>query len=346
MTENLIVNRSTFAIIKPIETEKTQADFNIFGIKDIFTKDPEEQDKEINKFIDTLIDEFIEFKDIIDTDFYDMLEDYYLKNNEYMKKYFVLKNPKFQNRRIYEDSKYCYRLTYPTLINKQPETSNYLATVLENKNIIYSEVIITKTNLETKRFEHVTKDDVRKIIYQNLLPKGIFINTDYKLCLEVGFYDRNFNNYFIGALGFVGESAIQHDIDITCGTISLAYNTSTNEKKLENYKNIKHDMSLERQIKNENYYNYIYTFLENIIGKEQIDKVKNCIFTYSYSMNGEETPYNTNLNNFCKIIEFEKDYIKRKEFSRMNSTNEIKNNSFYIFKAIENIKLPFEEIKN
>lgn len=346
MSEIQDIPKCTFAIMKPIETEKTQYDFSILNIKDIWNKDPEEQDSEIKKFINSLIDEFVEFKDLASIDFYDMVEDFYLKDNDFMKKHFELKNINFKNRRIYEDSKYCFRFVYPTSFKTQPETSNYLATVLENLDIIFTEVIVTKKKLETSEFESITKEDIVKIIQNKLMPNGIFLNVENKLCLEVGFYDRNFYNNCIGALNFVDKKNYYHDIDTTCGRIMFAYDIVNNKEKNVRYRNIKRDMSLQAQMKNENYFNYIMKFLSNILGYDKMNCLKNCILVYNYSMNGDDIPYKVKLNEFCKILELDKDFINRKEFMRINSTNDEKNNDFYIFKAIENIKLPFEEIKN
>lgn len=332
-----------FAIIKPKKTDRKLEDFNIFAIKDIGDKQTqEEQESLINNYIDELISEFVEFKDLKNESFSDIVEDMYCSDNEFTKEYLSSIQIPFQNKKIYETEKYCYRLLYPYEFEKEPEIQNYLSSVIEGEDAIYSECIISKFNIENKTYEGIDKDEIHKIIYDKLISKGFLINFKNNIYLDVGFFTRDFYNMQLGAFSFLNkETANIIDIDLTCGKLLIAYDTQEKQEHKKFFDSID---------KNDKQKNLICEFLKeklsHILEEENMKNIANCILMYQYSFNGYEINYNISIMDLCKILEYEKQNIESKCFSRINCSNYEKLESFYVFNEIKNIKLPFEEMKN
>ena len=317
------MNKSKIIVIKVKKTERTIYDFNILKLD--LTKNSN-RDKIIDDYIDTFIDEFVEFIDIEYETISDLLINVFA-NKDYAVELHI------ENKRCFEDYNYCYNCLYSNDKINEEKIKNYLAGIITGDEEIYDKCIILKQNIEKKTIEDITKENIHEILKNKIMPSGIMLNTDYKIVYKNLFYVNEFYNYSLGALSFINRTNYNNCyIDLTCGKLRIAYDYETNNERNDAYEFI----SKNQNENNSKYYDYLIKFLTYVI-PEEIDKIKNCVIVYYYSINGDDVLYNVSISELCKIIELNYDNIKNGIFQLINCTNDKKLLEFNIFKKIKDI---------
>lgn len=317
------MNKSKIIVIKVKKTERTIYDFNILKLD--LTKNSN-RDKIIDDYIDTFIDEFVEFIDIEYETISDLLINVFA-NKDYAVELHI------ENKRCFEDYNYCYNCLYSNDKINEEKIKNYLAGIITGDEEIYDKCIILKQNIEKKTIEDITKENIHEILKNKIMPSGIMLNTEYKIVYKNLFYVNEFYNYSLGALSFINRTNYNNCyIDLTCGKLRIAYDYETNNERKDAYEFI----SKNQNENNSKYYDYLIKFLTYVI-PEEIDKIKNCVIVYYYSINGDDVLYNVSISELCKIIELNYDNIKNGIFQLINCTNDKKLLEFNIFKKIKDI---------
>lgn len=317
------MNKSKIIVIKVKKTERTIYDFNILKLD--LTKE-NDRDKIIDDYIDSFIDEFVEFIDIE----YETISD--LLINVFANKDYAVEL-RIENKRCFEDYKYCYNCLYLNNKINEEKIKNYLAGIITGDEEIYDKCIILKQNIEKKTIEDITKENIHEILKNKIMPNGIMLNTDYKIVYKNLFFVNEFYNYSIGALSFINRTNYNNCyIDLTCGKLRIAYDYETDNERNDAYKFI----SKNQNENDSKYYDYLIKFLSYVI-PEEIDKIKNCVIVYYYSINGDDVLYNVSISELCKIIELNYDNIKKGIFQLINCTNDKRLLEFNIFNKIKDI---------
>lgn len=317
------MNKSKIIVLKVKKTEKTIYDFNILKLD--LTKE-NDRDKMIDDYIDTFINEFVEFVDIEYEAISDLLINVFANNDYSIDLY-------FENKRCFEDYDYCYNCLYLNNKINEEKIKNYLAGIITGDEEIYDKCIILKQNIEKKTIEDITKENIHEILKNKIMPNGIMLNTDYKIVYKNLFFVSEFYNYSIGALSFINRKNYNNCyVDLTCGKLRIAYDYETDNERKDAYKFI----SKNQNENDSKYYDYLIKFLSYVI-PEEIDKIKNCVIVYYYSINGDDVLYNVSISELCKIIELNYDNIKKGIFQLINCTNDKRLLEFNIFNKIKDI---------
>ena len=311
------------------KTDKKIYDFNILKLD----LNKNNTDKIIDDYIDSFIKEFVEIIDFQYNNISDIIlslvDD--LKIKECQED--TTKNLYFENKRFFEDYNFCYACIYQksNVYEKEDKIHNYLSEIITDSDDIYVDTIILKQNIEKKTFEDITLEDIHNILKNKITPQGIVLNTDYKIAFSNVFYVNDFFNYMIGALSVINKLNCKNQyIDFTGGKLRIAYDFETDNNKKESFEYIKEHSTEDK------YYKYLMEFLSYVI-PDEIDKIKNCVMMYYYSMNGKDVQYNVSINELCKIIELNYDNIKKGIFQQMNCTNNEKILNFHVFNKIKSI---------
>ncbi len=317
------MNKTKIVILKVKKTERTIYDFNILKLDLIQEND---SDKLISDYIDTFINEFVEIVDIEYETFGDLLNNIF-ENSDCSKDLYI------ENRRCFEDYNYCYNCLYLKNKNDEKKIKNYLACIITGDEEIYDTCIILKQDIEKKTIDNITRENIHEILKNKIMPTGIILNTDYKIVYKNLFFVSEFYNYNLGALSFVNREKYNNCyIDLTCGKLRIAYDYETEN----NRKNAFEFIAKNQNENDSKFYDYLIKFLSYVI-PEEVNKIKNCVIVYYYSINGDDVLYNVSISELCKIIEVNYDNIKKGIFQLINCTNDKRLLDFNIFKKIKSI---------
>lgn len=302
----------------------------------------------IDKYIDDLISEFVEIKNIKCTSFMDLIQQVY-ENDVNFKNYFDEDNRYFQRVKIYENEKavydgnYCYTVSE----SKKPDYVNLLGTVFsKKKEPVYCDFLVFKySNVENDDEVKISIDEIKEIIKSRLIFNGVYFDktTDFIGCCE--FYSDNIGNYGCGAAMFMEKQNLKYkEVMYDNNILKILYNTYENDNKESSV--IFEDDDLQNYKKeNEKYYKFIADYFERVLGKEV--NVKKAIMVFYYRIHNHEFVWNLSLKELCQMIQYYYNENKELETELMNENEQIENmkkqinpkESFNFYKEIKTIQI-------
>lgn len=261
------------------------------------------QYEHFDKYLNNLIEEFVEFQYYECNDLYELFEKTF-KNSQSYNDYFTGDEQYIQSIKIFENEKaeyigyYCYSHDS----KKTPKYNNFLGSIFsKDEEEVYSDFIILKNMMNNKKDKEITKEEIKEIIKSRLIFTGVYFDKVNNFIGSCEFYSSTIENIGCGAAGYLERENIKFkDIHLDENVLKIVYNIYEDNKPDIKEKSLCDVYLNKYKDENKKYYDFMDRFI-----KENVDNnVKKCVLVFYYHIHNHEFVWSLKLEEMCKMLKF------------------------------------------